>query len=139
MSMGQGADYLKYHHGQHGGEAPYPMSVEQAMALPGDMRGSAMMNGPDGAFREIAGMKDQAGGRRRKTGKKGKKSRKHRKSHHKSQRKQRRTRGGELEYAPVSSPTMLLSPQGYAQAGLNPSYITGGVEAEQALAREAIY
>lgn len=66
MSMGQGGDYLKYHVGQHGGAlAGAPLS-EMGSALPSAMRGPAMLGGLDRAFNGIAGLKDQAGGKRRK-------------------------------------------------------------------------
>lgn len=66
MSLGQGSDYFKYHQGQHGGNAPYPQSFESS--LPGPLRGPALMNDLDRSFRDISGLKDQAGGRRRRRG-----------------------------------------------------------------------
>jgi hypothetical protein len=65
MSMGQGGDYLKYHVGQHGGMAGAPLSAIDGSALPMSLRGAAHMGGLDKSFTEISGLKDQAGGRRR--------------------------------------------------------------------------
>jgi hypothetical protein len=88
----------------------------------------------------------QAGGRRHRKHKGSKKHHKthHRKSHGKSHRKShrrshrhRRRQGGGLGYASVSAPGMLLpSSAMYDQAGLNPSYRTGGVEVQLAEIRD---
>lgn len=136
MSLGQGADYFKYHEGQHGGNyemAPMgaPLRAITHSTLPEDLRGPAHLRGIDMAFKDIAGLKDQQGGRRRR--RKGMKSRKGKrhggksrrgKSHRGKSRRHRR-RGGSLEYAPFGGPTMLLdSPKEYAQAGLNPEWNT---------------
>jgi hypothetical protein len=125
MSLGQGADYFKYHQGQHGGEAPLS-SIGQGF-LSADMAGPARTASIDHALNEIQGMKDQAGGRRRRKSKKqqyGKrrshytrKSRCKRKSHRRC-----RHRGGSLGFAPLSSNSMLLDQAGYARAGLNPEW-----------------
>ena len=137
MSLGQGADYFKYHEGQHGG-SDYQSNIQGAplraitdSTLPADLRGPAHLRGIDMAFKDIAGLKDQQGGRRRR--RKGMKSRKGKrhggksrrgKSHRGKSRRHRR-RGGSLEYAPFGGPTMLLdSPKEYAQAGLNPEWNT---------------
>ena len=127
MSLGQGADYFKYHEGQHGGAAlgmgPFPGAV-LSPGLPQALRGPAHIGGIDKAFADVAGLKDQAGGRRKRKG-----SKKHRKSHKKHgkshRRSHRRNRGGSLGYAPFPSSGMLLSsPKAYAQAGLNPEWKT---------------
>jgi hypothetical protein len=125
MSLGQGADYFKYHQGQHGGAAPFPSSI--GMTLPAAMRGPAHIGGIDKAFIDVAGLRDPpyAGGGMRRKGRKGSKrhhskrrhSRKHRMTH-------RRRRGGSLGYAPFPSKGMLLSGSEYAQAGLNPGWKT---------------
>lgn len=163
MSMGQGGDYLKYHVGQHGGAlAGAPLS-EMGGALPSAMRGPAMLGGLDRAFNGIAGLKDQAGGKRRKHsrrrhsrrkngggscgkslygGSRRKRSRKNGGSRRKSSKKNggsrrkrstRRSKGGALGYAPVSAGAMLLDAGGYAKAGLNPD---SGVEFDAAAARQ---
>ena len=84
MSMGHGGDYLKIHQGQHGGAlAGAPLS-EMGGALPSAMRGPAMLGGLDRAFSGIAGLKDQAGGKRRK----------HSRRKHSRRRHSRRKNGG---------------------------------------------
>jgi hypothetical protein len=148
MSLGQGADYFKYHEGQHGGGAlamgKFPDAVLDT-GLPAALRGPAHIGGIDKAIADVAGLKDQAGGKRRKHRKGSKRhhkgSKRHRKGskrhhkgskrHHKSRRhskKHRRThrkRGGALGYAPFPSTGMLLnSSKEYAQAGLNPEWKT---------------
>jgi hypothetical protein len=134
MSLGQGADYFKYHEGQHGGGLSYGNFPEAVMdpGLPAALRGPAHIGGIDKAMTEIQGLCDPpncpgttSGGRRRRHHK-GTKShkRKHTKKHHRTHRNKRR-RGGSLGYAPFPSPGMLLSsPQQYAQAGLNPEWKT---------------
>jgi hypothetical protein len=129
MSLGQGADYFKYHVGQHGGVAPLSAIGN---TLPPELAGAAHLTGINKAYADIAGLKDgtsdpivaprvATGGRRRRH----KKSRKHsRKVHRKSYRNKRRN-GGALGYAPFPSQGMLLkSAQQYAQAGLNPEWKT---------------
>jgi hypothetical protein len=67
MSLGQGGDYLKYHVGQHGGAlGGAPVSAIENSSLPSSMHGPAMQNGPFKAYAAIAGLRDQAGGKRRK-------------------------------------------------------------------------
>ena len=152
MSMGQGGDYMKYHEGQHGGA----LSGAPVSALGGDlidsaMRGPAHLGGLDAAFRGIAGLKDQAGGRRKNRSnrkqrknrsnrkqRKNRSNRKNRKSTRRNKNRSRRSRGGALGYAPFPSGGMLLNGDAYARAGLNPSYISGGIEAEAAHARSAM-
>lgn len=137
MSLGQGADYFKYHVGQHGG-AGAPLSAIGA-TLPPPLRGPAHLTGIDKAINDVLPLKDQAGGKRKKNRKA---SKKHRKSHKKSHsRKHRRThhkrRGGALGFAPfpVASGMLLSSPTAYAQAGLNPQWKTD-VAFEDARIRE---
>ena len=151
MSLGQGGDYESYHVGQHGGSAPFPASVVGTPLIPTNMNGPAMIDGTLKAYADVAGMRDppfdsmpvatqKGAGRRRRRGsrkgsKKGRKgSRKARKGTH---RRRRHMRGGsQLGYASVSAPGMLLSSAGaYSQAGLNPGYITGGLEAQMAAQR----
>jgi len=131
MSLGQGADYFKYHEGQHGGAAlgmgPFPEAV-LSPGLPEALRGPAHIGGIDKAIADVRGLKDQAGGKRRKhrkgSKKHGKGTKKHSKKHRKTHRRHRRS-GGALGYAPFPSSGMLLSsPTAYAQAGLNPEWKT---------------
>ena len=147
MSLGQGADYFKYHEGQHGGAAP--LSAITNSALPAPLRGPAHLDGIDKAIADVKGLRDPPydtgstmGGRRRrrrngskrsgskrKGGSKRRQSRKHRRTH--------RKRGGALGYAPFPSAGMLLSgPKAYAQAGLNPEWRTA-VEFTDAKIRES--
>ena len=132
MSLGQGADYFKYHEGQHGGAAP--LSAIGQM-LPPELRPAAHIGGIDKAIADVKGLCDPpncpgttTGGRRRRHHKKHTKrhhkSRRHSKKHRKTHRRHRRS-GGALGYAPFPSPGMLLSsPKAYAEAGLNPEWKT---------------
>ena len=112
VNMLQGQEYASQHANQHGGVA----NVGYTGVLPLDMRHAAHIDqaggmapvgdtgvmdvgrvearlGPlDASFQEIAGMKDQAGGRRRK--RTSRKSRKSRKASRKGTRKSRRNNGG---------------------------------------------
>ena len=150
MSLGQGQDYFKYHVGQHGGSgysynhSGAPLDAIGDSRLSDGLRSHAMLDGLDGAFKDISGLKDQAGGRRRHTRRKGKKhgkkhggkrGKKHGKSRGKSRgkshrkshrsRRTRRKRGGDLGYSPFPGKGMLLdSSTAYAQAGLNPQWKT---------------
>jgi len=137
MSLGQGADYFKYHEGQHGGGAlgmaPFPGAVESSR-LPQDLHGPAHIGGLDAAFRDVAGLKDTPydtasaqqqqptrGGRRRRSTRRVKRSKRSKASRRRNYRK----RGGALGYAPFPSSGMLLRSQmAYAQAGLNPEWKT---------------
>jgi len=148
MSLGQGADYFKYHVGQHGGAldmGPYPGAVLDR-GLPQSLRGPAMIGGIDKAINDVKGLCDPpncpgttTGGKRHKKHKKSKKAKKSArkgkgKSKSKSHKKARKTKrnkrnkkskGGSLGYAPFPSSGMLLnSSQAYAQAGLNPEWKT---------------
>lgn len=146
MSAGQGGDYLKYHAAQHGGSlAGAPVNVLGHEGLPSSMQAAAMTAGTMKAYADIAGLKDQAGGRRKRKNKKSKKQRKsrsksQRKSRSKRSKKQRRTRnkqrgGSKLDFAPVSSAGMLLSD--YSKTGLSPQW-SSGVEFSAAAARQAM-
>jgi len=153
MSLGQGADYFKYHEGQHGG-SDYQSNIQGAplraitnSTLPEPLRGPAHLQGIDQAFKDVAGLKDQAGGRRKRRSMRHSKrhgkrhSKRHSKRHHKSRRhskhhrktrrhSHRRIRGGSdyqanMSGAPFPSSGMLLnSPRAYAEAGLNPEWKT---------------
>jgi hypothetical protein len=61
MSLGQGADYFKYHEGQHGGAAlemgPFPGAV-LSPGLPADLRGPAHIGGIDKAIADVRGLCD---------------------------------------------------------------------------------
>jgi hypothetical protein len=134
MSLGQGADYFKYHDGQHGGVAPFPGSIGQT--LPEALRGPAHLDGIDKAIADVRGLKDQAGGKHKRKGSKRKsskrrasKSKRHSKRHSRkhriTHRRHKRRSGGALGYAPFPSSGMLLSSsKAYAEAGLNPEWKT---------------
>jgi hypothetical protein len=148
LNMLQGQEYASLHANQHGGVAP----VGNTGVLPQDMRHAARVDqaggmapvgdtgvmdvgrvearlGPlDASFQEIAGMKDQAGGRRRRrTGCKSRRSgRKSRRSGRKSRRSARRStrrymRGG---VASVNDSTTLLpvSMEKQAVMEMNPEW-----------------
>lgn len=136
MSLGQGADYFKYHQGQHGGAAlgmgPFPAAVLDP-GLPQNLRAAAHIGGIDAAINEVKGLCDPpncpsgatSGGRRRKHRKSHSKKSSSRKHSRKHRRTHRRRRGGALGYAPFPSQGMLLSSQkAYAEAGLNPEWKT---------------
>ena len=135
MSMGQGADYFKYHVGQHGGKnrrhrggmgydsnmGGAPLSAISHSTLPQDLRMAAHVGGIDKAIEYSRQFKDpgQMGGRRKK--------RRGMSRRGKSRRGSRRTkrRGGSMGYAPFPNKGMLLDTQReYAQAGLNPQWKT---------------
>jgi hypothetical protein len=133
MSLGQGADYFKYHVGQHGGESNIggaPLGAISNSMLPANLRMAAHINGIDNAIEYSRQFKDpnQAGGRRSRRKRHGKKHCKSRRHHHGGKSHRRRThrkRGGNMGYAPFPNKGMLLdSPTAYAQAGLNPQWKT---------------
>lgn len=81
MSLGQGADYFKYHVGQHGGKnrrhrggmgydsnmGGAPLKAITHSTLPQGLRDAAHINGLDKAIADVRPLRDpnQAGGRRR--------------------------------------------------------------------------
>ena len=159
-SLGQGADFLKYHQGQHGGYYANgaPLSAITASTLDGALRSPAHLGGLDKAFTAIAGLSDQQGGRRRRS----KRAKKHGKKHSKRSKKgskcskkggkrskkggkrskkhtRRHKRGGshELGFAAFPSKGMLLSGAQYSQAGLNPEW-KNAVEFDSAMQRSAM-
>jgi hypothetical protein len=137
MSLGQGADYFKYHEGQHGGASlgmgAFPSAVTSS-GLPDALRGPAHIGGIDKAIADVRGLCDEPYCGNTQAMKVGGRRRKHRKSHKRSHRNKRRSihrrkshrrRGGAMGYAPFPSAGMLLSsPKAYAQAGLNPEWKT---------------
>ncbi len=101
----QGGQFLQMHVGQHGGANTFPNVLRNTLqmggAAPLSTMGQPLLTGPqtiaartdviNQQFAQIAGMKDQAGGRRRRRGRKGKKT--HRRS--------RKMRGGSLVLTPA--------------------------------------
>lgn len=121
LSVAQGGQFADLTRSMHGGMAPYPGGVTES-GLPQNLQASARLVGLNESFDYIKGMKDVAGGRRRRRSRKNRKaSRKNRKASRKS-RKNRRTRGGALGYAPSDMPGMLLDAAATARAGLNPEW-----------------
>lgn len=144
MSLAQGQQYADFHKNQHGGGeglsgGPFPGAVTDEALISPDMALSARTAPLNAALNEIRGMKDQAGGRRRrntmrKNRKNRKASRKNRKNTRKNTRKNRKNRKGSrrnrrnnmmggmmLNPASVSAPGLLLSPAQEAKAlsGMN--------------------
>ena len=159
QALAQGADFLSYHKGQHGGATPLALTSLDAIdnsALAGQLRGPAMLGGIDRAFADIAGLRDQQGGKRSKRSKKGgkrskrskrskkggkrsKRSKKGGKRSKRSGKKSRRTRrshGGAMGFAPFPSQGMLLSPAQTARAGLSEGW-ADAVEFDAAKMRSA--
>lgn len=158
MSLGQGADFAKYHVGQHGGSAPFngPTTFDVAA-------GPARLNGLNAAFEQIKGLQDggrrrsrrhhklhchcrhcksrrrQQGGQRKSRRQQGgnRKSRRRQRQSRRRQRRTRRRQGGALGYATLNASPMLLDSDGYDQAGLNPGF-TNGVEFDAAYTRQAM-
>jgi len=60
MSLGQGADYFKYHEGQHGGALSYGAFPGAVLSpgLPESLRGPAHVGGIDKAIADVAGLRD---------------------------------------------------------------------------------
>jgi hypothetical protein len=136
MSLGQGADYFKYHQGQHGGAlamGPFPGAVVSS-GLPQDLRGPAHIGGLDNAIADVRGLCDPpncptttVGGKRKSKSRRHKKNktRKNKTRKNKRNRRYRKKTGGSLGFAPFPSEGMLLdSSTAYAQAGLNPEWKT---------------
>ena len=118
LSLSQGNQFGALTKNMHGGMGTYPSSVLSS-SLPQNLQASARLLDLNDKYAAIAGMKDQAGGRRRRKSRKGRKaSRKNRKSRRKSMR------GGAnpLGYASTDSPGMLLDAAATARAGLNPEW-----------------
>ena len=150
QALAQGADFLSYHKGQHGGATPLALTSLDAIdnsALAGQLRGPAMLGGIDRAFADIAGLRDQQGGKRRrrrskKGGKRSKRSKKGGKRSKRSGKKSRRTHrtrrshGGAMGFAPFPSQGMLLSPGQTARAGLSEGW-ADAVEFDAAKMRSA--
>lgn len=129
QSLGQGVQYAGFHSNQHGGNAP--LSAITDSVLDQSLQGSARVLPLASALQEIQGMKDQAGGRRRKgrkASRKGRKASRKGKGRKASRRgngrkaSRRMMYGGSHAYqgADLSSSSMLLN--NYNKAGLNPEW-----------------
>lgn len=130
-SLSQGQDFSKMHENQHGGFAP----LDETGVLSNDLRASAHLTALDQSYAEIAGMKDQSGGRsRRRSRRAGKKSRRSTRGGKKSRRtmlggkrrrlSRRRTHGGGSENgAPVvNSNSQLILPSSMTLQNMNPEW-----------------
>ena len=137
MSLGQGADYFKYHEGQHGGALTGAPLSAIGQVLPENLRGPAHIGGidkaiadvrplTDGPYAPVAVVQSVKTGGRHKRGHHGKSKKHGRKNKKGSRARKNKKRGGAvLGYAPFPSTGMLLSsPTQYAQAGLNPQWKT---------------
>jgi len=150
QSIAQGVQFGQLTNKMHGGMGVYPGAVTDS-GLPGNLHASARLLAQDQAFADIQGLRDQAGGRKRrsrkarnnrKSRKSRKASRKNRKASRKNRkasrknrkasrknrkasrknRRNRRMNGGALGYASTDAPGMLLTPAETARAGLNPEW-----------------
>jgi hypothetical protein len=122
QSLAQGNQFAAMHKNQHGGgldAGPFPGAVVAPSVLPENLHASARVAPLDAAIKEIQGLKDQSGGRRRgrRASKKSKKSRKGRKGR-KGMRGGAWAMGNEQS---VSAPGMILPPSLEARAvsGMN--------------------
>jgi len=135
QSLLQGSGFQNAHKLQHGGVAP----VDYVSTLDPELRGAARLSAQDASYSDIAGMSDQAGGRRRRRRSRkarSKRSRKHASRKHRSKRsnRSRRLRGGShLNMAPLNGDADLSSSYGgsggpgmllkdYSAAGLNADF-----------------
>ena len=136
-SLSQGQDFSKMHENQHGGFAP----LNETGVLSSDLRASAHLSALDQSYNEIAGMKDQSGGRSRRARRKsrrtmrgGKKSRRTMLGGKKSRRStcggkrrrlsRRRTHGGASENGSpvVNSQNQLILPSSLTVGNMNPEW-----------------
>ena len=133
MSAGQGADFFKYHQGQHGGMAPVGAITSGSSLTDPAMRSAAMLGSIDKSMQEIAHMRDaQTGGSKKRKSKGGSKKRKSKGGSHKRKskggltRRRRRTHGGgSASPAPFTGASgMLLSTSEYEKAGLHGGWKT---------------
>jgi hypothetical protein len=99
LNLAQGNQFLNYHSGQHGGSAvtsgysAYPGAVTQGSFNDGVPLDAARQNSLIAAYRDIAGLKDQAGGRRSRKNRKNKKaSRKNKKASRKNKKASRKNK-----------------------------------------------
>lgn len=141
LNLAQGQQFQELNKMYHGGATfyggPYPGSVTDS-GLPADLAASAHLNPLNKAFADVAGLKDQVGGKRRRSSKrKSRRSAKRKSSSRKSRRSasrksrrstrrsaHRKTRGGgALNPMPMSDFNKMLLPAGLeGRAGLNPEW-----------------
>ena len=105
QNLAQGRDYQVLHQGQHGGGVMYQGApVGTTGVLPSDLNAAARIGPTLHSMREIQGMQD-GGGRRRRRG-----SRRGSKRSRSSRSRRYRMRGGALTPADYSSPGGILPP-----------------------------
>jgi hypothetical protein len=132
IQLAQGQQFHEINKAYHGGAVyhggPYPGGVTNS-TLPPELQASAHLNPLNRAFAEINGLKDQAGGKRKKGKKSAKKTHKSKKSTRKSKKAkksrktQRKYHGGALGFMPMTSFDKMLLPAGLeGKAGLNPDW-----------------
>ena len=128
QSLAQGQQFDALHKNQHGGgldAGPFPGAVVAPSVLPENLHASARVAPLDAAIKEIEGLKDQSGGkRRRRASKKSRKTRKGRKASRKGRKGRKTYRGGawNMDNAQsVNASGMLLSPalEAKALSGMN--------------------
>jgi hypothetical protein len=127
QSLAQGQQFEALHKNQHGGgldAGPFPGAVIAPSVLPENLHASARVAPLDAAIKEIQGLKDQSGGRRRKGRKASKKSKKASRKARKGRKGSRRQRGGawNMDNAQsVNAPGMILPPalEAKALSGMN--------------------
>jgi len=97
LNLAQGEQFLQYHSGQHGGSAvtsgysDYPGAVTQGSFNDGVPMDAARQTGLMAAYRDIAGLRDQAGGYK-KGSRKNRKSRKNKKASRKNRKSKKASR-----------------------------------------------
>ena len=131
MSNAQGEEYQALHEGQHGGAQivdPSGVSSGDQGVLDSSLRANARLTPQDNSFAAIQGMKDQAGGARRRRG--SRRSRRSRRKHGGSRRKHRRSRrkmmyGGapmNPATADLESKSAMILPSSSTESGMNPEW-----------------
>ncbi len=141
----QGQEFLKANEAMHGGAlggADFKDAFSGSPLIPADMAGAARVAPLDAAFKEIAGMKDMEGGRRRrrasrKARRASRKSRKSRKASRKARRASRKARkasrkgrkasrkmrgGAAVTISPADFGAKEMLLDDYSGAGLNPEW-----------------
>lgn len=110
MSGAQGLDFLGKHAAQHGGGGLMGAPVGDTGMLDASLRASARMGPLDASYQAVVGMRDQSGGRRRRSSRRSCR-RSTRRSTRRNRRSTRRQNGGmrALGFMETSAPGMLLS------------------------------
>jgi hypothetical protein len=134
QSLAQGQQFDAMHKNQHGGgldAGPFPGAVMMPSVLPENLHASARVAPLDAAIKEISGLKDQSGGRRRRRGsKKSKKASRKSKGRKGSRKGRKGMKGGawSMDNAQSVSASGMLLPSGLESKALS------GMNAEWKLA-----